>query len=77
MNVLDLASGSVQAKPITRELEVLALICEGLTTKDVAARLGMTFKTAASHRSALHQKAGVLNSVQLFRWALKAGYVSL
>jgi DNA-binding NarL/FixJ family response regulator len=64
-------------RPTAREFEVLHLICEGHTSKEIAARLGISFKTVVSHRARLMEKAGVQSSIKLFRWALKNGFVSL
>lgn len=63
--------------PTARELEVLDLICQGLTTKQIAVHLGISFKTAAAHRFHLMEKANVENVVLLLRWAVKNGYISL
>ncbi len=64
--------------PLTvRELEVLRLICAGHRTKEIAAILNICFKTAACHRSRVIQKAGVHNSVELLRWALATGHITL
>jgi len=69
--------GWIEPEPTVRELEVLRLICNGCTTEEIAARLGITFKTVATHRMHLMEKSGARNSILLFRWALKNGYVSL
>lgn len=63
--------------PTPREFQVLELICEGHSTKEIAARLGISFKTAACHRMRLMDKAGVHDPISLFRWALRRGYISL
>ena len=63
--------------PTARELQVLRLIWEGLRTKQIAVQLGMSFKTAACHRSRLMEKADAQNVVQLVRWAVNGGLVSL
>jgi DNA-binding NarL/FixJ family response regulator len=60
-----------------RELQVLELICQGKSTKQIADLLGVTFKTAGNHRQNLMEKAGVRNPVSLFRWALEKGHVRL
>jgi DNA-binding CsgD family transcriptional regulator len=65
------------AQPTPRELEVLGLICEGDSLKDIANTLHISIKTAACHRSRLLGKSGAKNSIQLFRWALNHGYVRL
>jgi DNA-binding CsgD family transcriptional regulator len=60
-----------------RELGVLELICQADSTKEIAWKLGISFKTAACHRSRILGKAGVRNTVALFRWAIKNGYVKV
>jgi DNA-binding NarL/FixJ family response regulator len=54
-----------------REREVFHLVIEGLTTKEVAARLGVSVKTADNHRSRVMDKLGVRNAVELVRFAAK------
>jgi DNA-binding NarL/FixJ family response regulator len=63
------------SQPTPRELEVLELICQGKSTKQVAALLGVRFKTVAAYRQNLMEKAGVHDAISLFRWALKEGHV--
>ena len=60
-----------------RELEVLRLICEGYSTNAVAAKLGVSIKTAACHRHRIMGKARVGNFVQLLRWAIRHGLVTV
>ena len=61
----------------TRELEILRLICEGYSTKVIAAKLGIRFKTAVTHRTHLLRKAGVHDSISLLRWAVSESLVSI
>lgn len=58
-----------------KELEVLLLVCDGLTTKEIATELGITFKTAACHRSRILQKLGMKSTVTAVRWAIREGIV--
>src|SRR3954464_9652362 len=58
-----------------RELEVLRLIAEGHSTKEIGAQLGITFKTAACHRHRLMQKLEVHGTGALVRIAIAAGVV--
>jgi DNA-binding CsgD family transcriptional regulator len=58
-----------------RETEVLHLMADGLTTKAIAARLGVTFKTAACHRGRILQKLSVDSTVSAVRWAIRVGIV--
>jgi DNA-binding NarL/FixJ family response regulator len=63
--------------PTPRELQVLELICQGKSTKQIAQLLGVSHKTVGSHRMRLMEKAGVHDAIRLFRWALVKGHVKL
>lgn len=54
-----------------REREVLKLIGEGATTKDVAKKLGISPKTAQVHRENLKQKLDLHSTAALVRYAIK------
>ncbi len=54
-----------------REREVLHLVVEGLTTKEIATRLTITVKTAENHRCRVLDKLGVRNSAELVRYAMR------
>jgi DNA-binding NarL/FixJ family response regulator len=56
-----------------RERQVLHLIIEGKSTKQIANELGMSFKTAACHRSHILQKLDVHETASLVRIALHNG----
>lgn len=58
-----------------RERQVLQLIAEGRTTKDVASLLGISVKTAESHRSRLMQKLDIHETASLVRYAVRRGLV--
>jgi PAS domain S-box-containing protein len=59
----------------TREIEVVKRIAEGKTTKEVAAILGITYKTAACHRSHIMEKLGIHDIATLVRYAIREGIV--
>jgi DNA-binding NarL/FixJ family response regulator len=59
----------------TREVEVLKLMADGLTTKIIATSLGITFKTVASHRMRILDKLGVHETVSAVRWAIRTGLI--
>jgi DNA-binding NarL/FixJ family response regulator len=61
----------------TREVEVMALICEGLTSQEISERLNISAKTVETHRSNLFLKAGVRNVAGLIAWALKNQHYSI
>jgi two-component system, NarL family, response regulator NreC len=54
-----------------REREVLKLIAEGATTKEVAQRLGISAKTAQVHRDNLKKKLELRSTAALVRYAIK------
>jgi DNA-binding NarL/FixJ family response regulator len=58
-----------------REVEVLRLMADGLTTKAIAGRLSISFKTAACHRSHILEKIGVDCTVSAVRWAIREGLI--
>jgi DNA-binding NarL/FixJ family response regulator len=55
----------------SREREVLQLLSEGKSSKEVASTLGITLKTAATHRSNLMRKMKVHNVTHLVRYAVR------
>ena len=54
-----------------REREVLILIAEGKSGREIATELGVAFKTVLVHRHNLHRKLGVHKSVLLTRMAIR------
>jgi DNA-binding NarL/FixJ family response regulator len=58
-----------------REIQVLKLMADGLSTKQIATALNVTFKTAASHRSRILSKLGVHETISAVRWAIRGGIV--
>ena len=59
----------------TRERQVLQLIAEGKSTKDVASMLGISVKTAESHRTRLMSKLDIHETASLVRYAVRRGLV--
>ena len=57
----------------TREREVLHLAAEGRSNTEVAARLGISPRTAETHRANLMRKLGLHSQTDLVRYALKRG----
>jgi two-component system response regulator NreC len=55
----------------SREREVMHLVAEGMTTKEVARRLGISVKTAENHRGRILAKLGLRNSAELVRYAMR------
>ncbi|HKC54878.1 MAG TPA: response regulator transcription factor [Vicinamibacterales bacterium] len=65
------------ADPLTaRERIVLQLVAEGRTTKDIAATLNLTVKTAESHRARLMEKLDIHDTAGLVRYAIRRGVIT-
>jgi PAS domain S-box-containing protein len=63
-------------KPLSdREKQVLVLIAQGLSTKQIAATLGISYKTADSHRTRLMEKLAVHETASVVRYAIRAGLI--
>jgi DNA-binding NarL/FixJ family response regulator len=58
-----------------RERQVLQLVAEGKSTKEVAALLGVSVKTAESHRTRTMSKLGIHETAGLVRYAIRRGLV--
>jgi DNA-binding NarL/FixJ family response regulator len=58
-----------------REMEVLQLIAEGKPNKQVAAELGVSFKTVDKHRQQLMAKLNIHDIAGLTRYAIRAGII--
>jgi DNA-binding NarL/FixJ family response regulator len=58
-----------------REKQVLKLVAEGLANKEVAEALGISVKTAMTHREHVMEKLGLHNRTELMRFALKKGVI--
>jgi DNA-binding NarL/FixJ family response regulator len=60
-----------------REIEVLGLIAEGHTNKDIAEKLFISERTVTNHRSNLNQKTGSHNTASLLAYAIKHDLVKI
>jgi two-component system, NarL family, response regulator NreC len=58
-----------------REREVLQLVAEGKTTKEVAGVLGISVKTAESHRTRIMEKLDIHETASLVRYAIRRGLI--
>jgi DNA-binding NarL/FixJ family response regulator len=59
-----------------REREVLQLIAEGLTSKEIASQLSVSLKTANTHRASLMEKLGIHKAPSLVRFAIREGLIA-
>ncbi|HSD66548.1 MAG TPA: response regulator transcription factor [Vicinamibacteria bacterium] len=60
-----------------RERQVLHLAAEGLGNTALAGRLGISVRTAETHRARLMHKLALRNQTELVRWAIRRGIVPL
>ncbi|HLK68462.1 MAG TPA: response regulator transcription factor [Bryobacteraceae bacterium] len=80
--VLDPRLGSLVA-PVeeptltTRELEVLQLIVNGRSNKEIATVLGLSANTVAVHRANIMQALGIHNTAEMVVYAIRKGLVSI
>lgn len=59
----------------SRERQVLQLVAEGKTTKEVAQLLGISVKTAESHRTRIMEKLDIHETASLVRYAIRRGVI--
>src|SRR3954470_16964369 len=60
-----------------RELEVLQLICSGMSNREIAERLGLSINTIAVHRANIMNALGVHKTAELVVYAIHNGLVTL
>jgi DNA-binding NarL/FixJ family response regulator len=70
------SDGSSEVRLTPRQREILQLIAEGCSTKEVARRLDLAVKTVESHRTLLMKQLDVHEVAGLVRYAMRAGMVS-
>jgi DNA-binding NarL/FixJ family response regulator len=58
-----------------RERQVLQLVAEGKTTKEVATILGISVKTAESHRAKIMERLDIHDTAGLVRYAIREGLI--
>ncbi|MBH0200659.1 MAG: response regulator transcription factor [Nitrospira sp.] len=63
------------AKLSMRQREILQLVAEGQTTKDIAQRLNLSVKTVETHRSQLMERLDIHDVPGLVRFAMRVGMI--
>jgi DNA-binding NarL/FixJ family response regulator len=66
-----------QAELTPRQIEVLRMIAEGHSTKDIALSLNISAKTVESHRLQLMDRLGIHDVAGLVRYAIKTGVITI
>lgn len=70
--------GELFASKLTpRQREVLQLVAEGKSTKEISSRLGISAKTVEFHRNSLMDELGVRTIAELTRYAISQGMVNV
>jgi DNA-binding NarL/FixJ family response regulator len=69
------APASPVSRLTTRQREIVQLIAEGLSTKEMAARLGVSIKTVETHRANVMRTLGVDSVSDVVRFAIRNGIV--
>ena len=71
-----LTKDSLPERPLSdRERQVLQLVAEGKTNKEIASLLGISVNTAESHRTNLMEKLDIHDTAGLVRYALRNGVI--
>lgn len=60
-----------------RETEILVLLCGQLSSKDIAKKLNISFRTVQTHRLNITEKTGAVNTVGLVLYAIENGCILL
>ncbi|HSE30000.1 MAG TPA: response regulator transcription factor [Pyrinomonadaceae bacterium] len=68
--------GAQRSMITPRQREVLKLISQGLTMKQIAAELAISTRTAESHKYEMMEALGIDTTADLIRYALKVGLIS-
>jgi DNA-binding NarL/FixJ family response regulator len=59
-----------------QELQVLCQSWEGLATKEIASKMGLSWKTIKNYRASIYVKFGVSNVAGMIRQGVEQGYLS-
>ncbi len=71
------ASGAPPDLLTEREREILALVAEGMTNRQIAHYLGISVKTVEVHRSNIMRKLGLYSQAELVKYAIRHGLTAL
>ena len=71
-----LSSADPSKDPLTpRDRQVLQLVAEGKTTKEIATQLGISVKTAETYRGKIMEKLDIHDTAGLVRYAIRRGMI--
>jgi two-component system response regulator NreC len=58
-----------------RQEDVLVLLCDGLSEKEIAYRLGISYNTVHTHKHGLMQRLGIHSTAELVKYGIRTGLV--
>jgi len=70
------AAEQSQARPTPREVEIIRLVATGKANKEIAAQLGISVRTAETHRAKIMNKLGLHSVAELIHYAIRNKIVS-
>jgi len=73
---LETPDSSALSSLTSRQYEVLQLLAEGKTTRDIAQRMSLSIKTIESHRQQIINKLNIHSIAELTRYAIRQGLIS-
>ncbi len=79
-NAIDEPSSRAKLPQVTlsrREVEIVQLLCEGLSSKEIARSLHISAKTVENHRYNIYKKCGAESLASLMRYAIHHGLISI
>lgn len=74
---VEIARNSPNITFTQRESEIIEMCAHGKSGKEIAAELNVSLKTVEAHKNNIFKKMGISSSVELVRYALKYGIISL
>ncbi len=77
ISVLSKDTHSAFSSLTAREREVLQLIAEGKSVREIASRFGLSVKTIETHRQNIMDKLDIHNMAELIKFAIREGLTSL
>jgi DNA-binding NarL/FixJ family response regulator len=76
-NTIKKTPDDIEKTLTSSEIEIIRLIGEGLTTKDIASRKFISFHTVLTHRKNILRKLGLSNASELIMYAIKVGIIDI
>ena len=73
----DARSGDSTTRLTVRQREVLQLIAEGRSAKEIAAALKISVRTAEAHKARILESLGLQSTAELVQFAIRSGLISI